>query len=129
MTMAQQMADEIQLVCPSAELVQWSVHRAADEVTVALVGEVDFSNEAALGLALAEVVGMKPARVTIDLAGVSFLGASGVRCLLNVSSQAAAAGSAMVVRRPAGIVLRVLEICGVDNLFVSCSDEDTSEAQ
>ena len=72
-------------MCASAELVQWSVHRTGDEVTVALVGEVDFSNEAALGLALAEVVGMKPARVTIDLAGVSFLDASGVRCLLNVA--------------------------------------------
>ena len=60
---------------------------------------------------------------------MSFLDASGVRCLLNVAKQAATAGSELVVRRPVGIVLRVLEICGVDALLLRCSDEDTSEDQ
>ncbi len=64
-------------MCPSAELVQWSVSRADDEVAVALVGEVDLSNAAALGRALAEVVEMKPARIAVDLAGVSFLDSTG----------------------------------------------------
>jgi anti-sigma B factor antagonist len=128
-TTAEQSAENIQFVSVSAELVQWSVHRAGDEVTVALVGEVDISNETALGLALAEVVGTEPARIAIDLAGVSFLDASGVRCLLNVAKQAATAGSAMVVCRPVGIVLRVLEICGVDQLLLGCSDWDQSEGQ
>ena len=123
------MAEQVALVCGSAELVQWSVSRAGDEVTVALVGEVDISNEAALGVALAEVVGMKPARIVIDLAGVSYLDSSGIRCLLNVAKQAATAGSAMVVCRPVGIVLRVLEICGVDELLLRGSDGDGSEDQ
>jgi anti-anti-sigma factor len=120
-------AEHAQLMCGSAELVQWSVHRAGDEVTVVLVGEVDISNEAALGVALAEVVGMTPARIAIDLAGVSYLDSSGVRCLLNVAKHAAAAGSELVVCRPAGIVLRVLEICGVDELLSGCSDGDRSD--
>ena len=93
-------AEQIQLVCGSAELVQWSVHRAGDEVTVALTGEVDISNEAALSRALAEVVGMKPERIVIDLAGVSYLDSSGVRCLLNVSKHAAAAGAQAFIRKP-----------------------------
>ena len=122
-------AEQIQLVCGSAELVQWSVHRAGDEVTVALIGEVDISNEAALSAALAEVVGMKPGRIVIDLAGVSYLDSSGVRCLLNVSKHAAAAGSEIVVCRPVGIVLRVLEICGVDALLLRGNGGDESEAQ
>ena len=99
------------------------------EVTVALVGEVDLSNEAALGVALAEVVGMKPARITVDLAGVSYLDSSGVRCLLNVANLAAAAGSELVVCRPVGIVLRVLQICGVDELLLRGSRGDRSEDQ
>ena len=123
------MAEQVVLVCGSAELVQWSVSRAADEVTVALLGEIDISNEAALGVALAEVVGMKPARIVIDLAGVSYLDSSGIRCLLNIAKQAATAGSAMVVCRPVGIVLRVLEICGVDELLLRGSDGDGSEDQ
>ena len=122
-------AEQIPLVCGSAELVQWSVHRAGDEVTVELTGEVDISNEAALSAALAEVVGMQPGRIVIDLAGVSYLDSSGVRCLLNVSKHAAAAGSEMVVCRPVGIVLRVLEICGVDALLLRGSGGDGSEAQ
>ena len=125
MTIAQQ----VHLDCRCAELVRWFVHKAGDEVTVALVGEVDISNEAALGTALAEVVGMKPRRITIDLAEVSYLNSSGVRCLLNAARHAAVHGSEMVVCRPSGIVLRVLEICGVDRLLSSGSDWDQSEAQ
>jgi anti-anti-sigma factor len=116
-------------VCGSAELVQWSVDRAGDEVAVALVGEVDLSNEAALGAALDAVVGMKPARIVIDLAGVSYLDSSGVRCLLSVAKHAAAAGSELVVCRPVGIVLRVLQICGVDELLLRSSRGDRSEDQ
>ena len=127
--MTEQTAGQIQLMCGDAELVQWSVHRAGDEVTVALTGEVDISNEAALSAALAEVVGMKPGRIVIDLAGVSYLDSSGVRCLLNAAKHAAAAGSEMVVCRPVGIVLRVLEICGVDALLLLGSGGDESEDQ
>jgi anti-sigma B factor antagonist len=107
--------------------MQWSVDTEGDEVTVALVGEVDMSNEAALGAALAEVVGMTPARIVIDLAGVSYLDSSGVRCLLNAAKHAAAGGSELVVCRPAGIVLRVMKICGVDEVLLGRSDGDRSE--
>jgi anti-sigma B factor antagonist len=117
-----------QVICGDAELLQWSVHRKGTEITVALTGEVDISNEAALGVALAEVVSMNAARIAIDLAGVSYLDSSGIRCLLNTAKHAEAAGSELVVRRPVGIVLRVLEICGVA-LLLRCSDGDESEDQ
>jgi anti-sigma B factor antagonist len=122
-------AEQIQLVCGSAELVQWTVSRAGDEVRVALVGELDIANEAALDVALAEVVGMQPGRIAIDLAGVSYLDSSGVRCLVNVAKHAAAAGTDVVVCRPVAIVLRVLEICGVDALLLRGTGGDESEAQ
>jgi anti-sigma B factor antagonist len=109
--------------------VQWSVHATGDEVTIALVGEIDLSNEAALGAALAAAVGTTPAKIFIDLAGVSYLDSSGVRCLLSVASHAAAAGSELVVCRPVGIVLRVLEICGVDELLLRSSRGDRAEGQ
>ena len=65
----------------------------------------------------------------VDLAGVSYLDSSGVRCLLNASKRAAAAGSELVVCRPVGIVLRVLEICGVDDLLLHGSRRDRTEDQ
>ena len=109
--------------------MQWSVHTSGNEVTVELLGEVDISCEAALGAALAEVVGMKPTRIAVDLAGVSYLDSSGVRCLLNAARHAAAAGSELVVCRPAGIVLRVLQICGVDEMLLRGSRGDRPEDQ
>jgi anti-anti-sigma factor len=105
------------------------VSRAADEVTIALVGEVDISNEAAVGVGLAEILEMAPTRIAVDLAGLTYLDSSGVRCLLNVARRATTTGSAMVIRRPVGIVLRVLEICGVDELLLRGSDGDRSDAQ
>jgi anti-sigma B factor antagonist len=123
------LAERFQSSCVGAELVQWSVSAAGDEVTIAVVGEVDLSNAASLEAALVEVLEMKPGRIAIDLAGVSYLDSTGIRCLLNAAEHAAAAGSELVVCQPVGIVLRVLAICGVDELLLSSSDEDTSEAQ
>jgi anti-sigma B factor antagonist len=122
-------AEQGQIVCGSAELLQWSVHTAGNEVTIALVGEIDLSNDAALGVALAAVVARKPARIFADLAGVSYLDSSGVRCLLSVAKLAAAAGSELVVCRPVGIVLRVLQICGVDEMLMRSAPGDRSEDQ
>ena len=109
--------------------MQWSIHTTGNEVTIALVGEVDLSNEAALGVALAAAIGRKPERIVVDLAGVSYLDSSGVRCLLSVANVAAAAGSELVVSRPVGIVLRVLQICGVDELLMRSTPGDRPEAQ
>jgi anti-anti-sigma factor len=117
------------VVCGNAELVQWSVHVSGNEVTVALAGEVDISNEAELRAALAEVVATKPARIVVDVAGVSYLDSSGVRCLLNAAQDATAAGSELIVCRPVGIVQRVLEICGVDELLLRSARGDRSEDQ
>ena len=111
-------AEPVQLVCGNTELVQWSVHISDNEVTVMILGEVDISSEPALGEALEKVVAMLPTRIVVDLAGVSYLDSSGVRCLLNAAKRVAGAGGELVVCRPVGIVLRVLEICGVDDLLL-----------
>jgi anti-anti-sigma factor len=118
------MAHDEQL--PNAELLQWSVTSHDDEVEVSLVGEIDVSNVAALRRVLRRVVDAKPVKVNVDLARVSFLGSTGVQCLLEAAQAAAEAGSKLLVLRPTELVLRVLKICGVDEVLLADSDRDIS---
>jgi anti-sigma B factor antagonist len=89
---------------------------------VALRGELDLSSTQALSLLLGDVIGAQPVKVTIDLEKLSFLDSTGVRCLVDAARAAAGAGSRLVVRQPRGMVLQVLEICGVDRLLLDHSD-------
>jgi anti-anti-sigma factor len=88
-----------------------------DGIEVAVAGEMDLATSPPLGLALDQVLDTKPVTVRVDLAEVSFLDSSGIRCLVDVAERAAAVGSHLVVRNPTPMVLRVLEICGVRELL------------
>jgi anti-sigma B factor antagonist len=98
--------------------LQWSVTRTGHEVTVALVGEVDLGSASALAEALNPVIGANPFSVIIDLEQLSFLDSSGIRCLVNAAKDASAVGSHLVVQRPTPMILRALQICGVDELLL-----------
>ena len=89
-----------------------------DEVKIVLVGEVDLANAGPLEEALAQVIDTKPVSVIIDLAQLSFLDSSGIRCLVNAARGASAVGGHLVVRYPTPTILRALQICGVDELLL-----------
>jgi anti-sigma B factor antagonist len=101
------------------ELLRWSVRRGGDEVEVAIAGEMDLATTGPLGQALGLVLDAKPVTVSLDVAEVSFLDSSGIRCLVGAAERAAEVGSHLVVRNPTPMVLRVLEICGVDHLLLT----------
>ena len=73
----------------SAELLQWSTARSANQVSVVLEGEVDLSTADVLSNLLAEVLAERPRKVVVDLAGVSFLDSTGIKCLLAAQTAAA----------------------------------------
>ena len=97
------------------------------EITLELVGEVDLSSvpiiDAALG-GIDEGTG----RVTLDLAGVTFLDSSGLACIGRARSALAAAGRELVLRSPTPPVRRVLDITGMDHLIAGVSDLDEPDA-
>jgi anti-sigma B factor antagonist len=62
----------------SDQQLRWCVGREADAVVVAVAGEMDLSNAAEFGGALAAVLDSRPARVIADLADLSFLDSSGI---------------------------------------------------
>jgi anti-sigma B factor antagonist len=110
----------------SVELLQWSVSSIGPEVIVAVEGELDLANADALGEVLQQVVDEKPVRVAVDLANLSFLDSTGIRCLVAAARAAAKVGCELVVRNPSGMVARVLELCGVDKILLDDSGGDAS---
>jgi anti-anti-sigma factor len=99
--------------------LRWSLTSGGDGTDVAVAGEMDLATSGPLGSALTEVLETRPRTVRIDLAEVSFLDSSGIRCLVEVAERAAGVGSHLVVRNPTPMVLRVFEICGVDELLLA----------
>ena len=99
--------------------MRWSVRCGGDGVEVAVAGEMDLATTPPLGKALARILDTKPVTLCVDLAEVSFLDSSGIRCLVGVAERGAAVGTRLVVCNPTPMVLRVLEICGVDDLLLA----------
>jgi len=111
----------------SVELLQWSVSAGDREVIVAVEGELDLANADALAKVLQAVVDEKPSKVIVDLASLSFLDSTGIRCFVGAAQAAAKVGCQLVVRNPSGMVDRVLQLCGVDKILMDDSGGDASE--
>jgi anti-anti-sigma factor len=109
----------------SAQLLQWSVAAAAGTVTVSVEGELDLANCESLRAVLREVTSRKPDQVVVDLAQLSFLDSSGIRCLIGAAQDAQAGETRLVVRQPQPSVRRVMEVCGVDELLLGAPGPDT----
>jgi anti-sigma B factor antagonist len=78
-----------------------------------LAGEFDLTAESAMNQAVASALAARPNAIIIDLAGLSFLDSTGVRCLILARRDATAAGIILTVRGATGIIAQVLTITGV----------------
>jgi anti-anti-sigma factor len=121
--------ENAELGASGAEALQWSVRAAGEEIDIAIAGEMDLASAGPLTRAISRVLETKPVTVRIDLAGVSFLDSSGIRCLLDASRRAESTGSHLVVRNPTPMVLRVMEICAVDHLLLGNGKTDGDGAR
>ena len=114
-----------EVVMGNAERLRWSVSQVGSEVVVCLDGELDLATVGPLGRLLGEIVERRPATVAVDAAGLSFLDSTGIHCLVNAATAAETVGCKLVVRRPTATVVRVLGICGVDELLLDDTDGDS----
>jgi anti-sigma B factor antagonist len=114
----------------SVELLQWSIARSTDRVSVVLEGEVDLSTADALSNLLAEVLAERPSKVVVDIAAVSFMDSTGIKCFLVAQAAAAITGSCeLVVRRPTPAVRRIFTICDVAETLLEDLAGDASVAR
>ncbi|ANZ39844.1 hypothetical protein BBK82_31155 [Lentzea guizhouensis] len=84
---------------------------------ICVSGEIDMSNERTVGEHISDQVGQRPGAVVLDLSGITFMGSSGIRLLLDAHSSTCSAGTRMVVVADHQPVLRPLAIAQVDRVL------------
>lgn len=83
------------------------------EVRVILAGELDLATAPEADRRLREAQAEAP-RVVLDLDGLTFIDATGLRVLLDASDRATSSGGDLLVRRIRAGVRRLLELTGTE---------------
>ena len=87
-------------------------------VIVRLTGELDLREVPGLRDCLSALIAADlAADLVIDMTGLSFLDCSGVTVLVEAHKRAVEHGRTVVLRNPQGIVARVLDLSGVDQVL------------
>jgi anti-sigma B factor antagonist len=94
----------------AAELVQ-----TEDGATVVVDGEIDLATSGCLWSVMSTAMALGP-RLVLDLAGTTFIGATGLRLIVRAHHQQGRLRESLVIRSPRPETRRVLSITGVDQL-------------
>ncbi len=82
-----------------------------------VVGELDIATGPRMSQALSGACSAGGDRLIVDVSGLSFMDASGLRLLVSVHHRCVEEGRGLVVRGASGIVRRVFEIAGLASLL------------
>ena len=104
------------LVSDPAEFQVITVGGENGEVVVYLVGDLDLAARDRLVEALTEA-SATTRRLVIDLSRTTFIDSTGVKALVDVWRRREDAGRDLVLREPAPVVMRTLEMAGVAHLL------------
>jgi anti-sigma B factor antagonist len=85
---------------------------------VVIDGEIEFATAPKLRATLVDLAQADGAAVVLDLRDVSFLDSAGISLLIQAKKRLANGGGTLALRAPRPNVRRVLEMSGVDELFV-----------
>lgn len=113
--------DNVQVMAPESIENQLSVTTApaADHTVVVVSGEVDAASSDSLRTAIFDVIEGGQPKVVIDMSEVSFIDSSGLRVLIGGYKAAESAGGSLTIGAPSDAVVRLLEITGQYDRFVS----------
>lgn len=87
------------------------------EKSVVVTGEVDMASAPALTRDLQAAIREHPARVVVEMSGVSFLDSSGINSLVQARHLADSFGVELILDSPTEACQRVLKMAEVDELF------------
>ncbi len=93
-----------------------TVSFGADDVVVAVVGDVDLVTAADLDAVLAPVLERGTVRTVVDLGGTHFLGVAGLRVLEAGAKRLAARGCRLTIRSPSFLVSWMLDVTGLADI-------------
>ena len=90
-----------------------TVERTPEEVTFHLVGEVDVLTVTELSALVNEELTEPPARIVLDMAGVTFCDSQGLGTLVVLSRKAQHARTVLALANVGDFLMRVLDITGL----------------
>lgn len=94
-----------------------TLHKTPEAQIISLDGELDIATVGRLDAAVATAMRQHPTVIVIDLRKLSFLGATGLRSLLDAYEGCRALGCRLVLVSGGRFVQRIFAICEVDGLF------------
>jgi anti-anti-sigma factor len=98
-----------------------AVERAPDEVVFHLAGEIDVFTVTKLSALVNDVLADPPARMTLDMAGVTFCDSQGLGTLVVLSRKAQHARSMLALVNVGDFLMRVLDITGLRSALMISS--------
>jgi anti-sigma B factor antagonist len=104
------------------------LERVGPAALIHVKGEVDMAAEASLRRHIDEAMADEPAAVVLDLTGVTFFASAGLHILVDLQHDATARGVTLHVVADSRIVLRPMEITGVDQLITVVASVDQALA-
>jgi anti-sigma B factor antagonist len=90
-----------------------AVERAPDEIVFRLAGEIDVLTVTKLSALVNDVLADPPARMVLDMAGVTFCDSQGLGTLVVLSRKAQHARSMLALANVGDFLMRVLDITGL----------------
>ncbi len=90
-----------------------TVERAPDEVTFHLVGEIDVLTVTEVSALVNDELAEPPARIVLDMAGVTFCDSQGLGTLVVLSRKAQHARTVLALVNVGDFLMRVLDITGL----------------
>ena len=103
---------------PTPEGFELRVAQTDGIVTAHLAGELDIVTAPAFAEHLGALCNEGARQIVLDLAALSFIDSSGLSALVSTLRLYRAAGGEVVLRSPTRATAKVLEICGLDQVFV-----------
>jgi len=98
-----------------------AVDRGPDEVILHLAGEIDVLTVANLSTIVNETLADPPARIELDMAGVTFCDSQGLGTLVVLSRKAQHARTVLALTNVGEFLLRVLDITGLRSALMISS--------
>jgi anti-anti-sigma factor len=98
-----------------------AVQRAPDEMTIHLAGEIDVLTVVKLSAVVNEILLEPPARIVLDMAGVTFCDSQGLGTLVVLSRKAQHARSVLALANVGDFLMRVLDITGLRSALMISS--------
>jgi anti-sigma B factor antagonist len=98
-----------------------TIQRAPDEVVIQLAGEIDVLTVSELSTVVNELLPEPPARIILDMAGVTFCDSQGLGTLVVLSRKAQHAQSVLSLKNVGEFLMRVLDITGLRSALMISS--------